>query len=112
MGHQKQSQLGYMMLLMGIQLILVMDGDGEDSPNNIINLLDVALEKKCIVVASRKRRYESVFYKIFYFLYCLLFFYGLRMNGIFRLSLVFFLKTFSILSHAKYITQQLSLNLV
>lgn len=83
MGHQKAISIGLYDAINGnSKFILVMDGDGEDSPNNIINLLDVALEKKCIVVASRKRRYESVFFKIFYFLYCLSFFLstGLRMN--------------------------------
>jgi len=83
MGHQKAISIGLYDSINGnSKFILIMDGDGEDSPNNIVKLLDVALEKKCIVVASRNSRYESVVFKFSYFLYCLLFFLstGLRMN--------------------------------
>ena len=83
MGHQKAISIGLFDAIDGdTHLILIMDGDGEDNPNNINILLDEALVKQSVVVASRKSRYESVVFKIFYFIYRLLFVLatGLKMN--------------------------------
>ena len=69
-----------------------MDGDGEDSPNNIINS-DVALEKKCIIIASRKEDMNCVFQN-FLFLYCLLFFINGTENEFWNFGYHVFLRHF------------------
>ena len=57
MGHQKAISVGLYDAINGnSKFILVMDGDGEDSPNNIINLLDVALEKKMYCCCFKKKK--------------------------------------------------------
>lgn len=53
--------------------IVVMDGDGEDNPNEIINLLDRSVKENSIIVASRGDRYDSILFKSFYFVYIILF---------------------------------------
>jgi hypothetical protein len=53
--------------------ILVMDGDGEDNPNQIIKLLNRSVKENSIIVASRGDRYDSILFKLFYFVYIILF---------------------------------------
>ena len=47
--------------------VVVMDADGEDPPSAITLLTAAARERSCdIVVASRKRRHESLWFRAFY----------------------------------------------
>ena len=53
---------------------VVMDCDGEDNPKNITNLIEELNEKGCdVVVASRKKRNESLAFRFFYKIYKLFF---------------------------------------
>jgi hypothetical protein len=73
-GHQAALAIGIDVaekknLILGEHLVL-MDSDGEDSPNAISYLLDVALANmNSIVVAERTKRSEGIFFKIFYWIY-------------------------------------------
>ena len=53
--------------------VVIMDCDGEDKPEDINNLIN-ELDSSCdVVVCSRQKRSESLFFKIFYFIYKLIF---------------------------------------
>jgi len=52
---------------------IVMDGDGEDNPEEIKNLLNESIDSQKIVVASRGDRYDSLTFKFFYRTYTILF---------------------------------------
>tara|TARA_B110000495_G_C22929470_1_gene543287 strand:- start:80 stop:1003 length:924 start_codon:yes stop_codon:yes gene_type:complete len=52
---------------------VVMDGDGEDNPEEIGDLVNESVKFKRIVVASRGERYDSLIFKTFYKIYILLF---------------------------------------
>jgi len=76
-GHQKAIAIGLNYLashLQGNETVVIMDSDGEDSPVSIKDLL-LFLESGDvdIVVAQRKNRVETVRFKIFYFLYKMIF---------------------------------------
>jgi len=76
-GHQKAIAIGLNYLashLQGNETVVIMDSDGEDSPVSIKDLL-LLLESGDvdIVVAQRKNRVETVRFKIFYFLYKMIF---------------------------------------
>lgn len=54
--------------------VVVMDADGEDTPESIDQLIEVhRKQQESIVVAARGRRYESLTFKAFHRLYKLLF---------------------------------------
>ena len=56
--------------------VVVMDSDGEDKPESIIELNNEIQQKGLdLVVASRRSRKNSFQFKLFYFLYKLIFFY-------------------------------------
>jgi glycosyltransferase involved in cell wall biosynthesis len=75
LGHQRAIAIGlaYIKERMepGYEAVVVMDGDGEDAPEDVPRLLDRlrAEEGKKIVFAERTRRSESVVFRLFYFLY-------------------------------------------
>lgn len=75
-GHQRAIALGlcYLHDNGSGDYIIVMDGDGEDKPEDIRKLLDAAekLENQ-IVFGMRKRRYSGVKFKFFYVLYKMVF---------------------------------------
>ena len=54
--------------------ILIMDGDGEDKPEDIIKLIDASKNKpESIIVAQRSKRINTVSFKVMYFFYKLIF---------------------------------------
>lgn len=84
-GHQRAIAVGlsHVANCTDVDRIIIMDGDGEDRPEDIGNLLS-ALDNKQIdvVVAQRRKRQESLTFKTFYRLY----------KGVFRLLTGQFIK--------------------
>jgi polyisoprenyl-phosphate glycosyltransferase len=76
-GHQRAIAIGLAYVANEIQdydMVVVMDSDGEDSPKDILPLIEKAQsEKNAIVFAQRQRRTEGVFFRIYYFFYKILF---------------------------------------
>jgi len=75
-GHQRAIALGlcYLHDNGGGDYIIVMDGDGEDKPEDIRKLLDTAGKlDNHIVFGMRKRRYTGFKFKFFYVLYKMVF---------------------------------------
>lgn len=76
LGHQRAIAVGLVDVCSqsDAELVVVMDGDGEDSPSNIGKLIEacVAGGLSKIVFARRTRRFESPVFKMGYELYCLL----------------------------------------
>ena len=76
-GHQKAIAIGLNYLssnLRGDETVVIMDSDGEDSPESIKELLfQLESGKVDIVVAQRKNRVETAKFKIFYFIYKMIF---------------------------------------
>jgi len=72
-GHQKAISIGLRYIsghCFSHQKIVVMDSDGEDLPANISLLLKkLQSDDVDIVVAKRGSRYETIYFKIFYWLY-------------------------------------------
>jgi hypothetical protein len=72
-GHQRAIAigLGYAAEHCSCDALLVMDGDGEDTPGGALQLLDAyrGLERKKAVFAERVRRSESFQFRLFYKLY-------------------------------------------
>jgi glycosyltransferase involved in cell wall biosynthesis len=75
-GHQRAIAIGLAWLQHdGCRApIVIMDGDGEDKPEDVLRLLDKLTETnfKSIVFAERTRRSESLVFIFFYRLYCLI----------------------------------------
>lgn len=73
LGHQRAIAIGlcYVYRHLDYDLVVVMDGDGEDNPFEIIRLLDVSekIGNNKIVFAKRSKRSESHTFKFFYFIY-------------------------------------------
>ena len=73
LGHQRALAVGLVHLHMkGVEgAVLVMDGDGEDEPSDIPQLLEefVRQGRRKIVFAARSRRAEGVIFKMFYQIY-------------------------------------------
>lgn len=72
LGHQGAIALGlnYAVDNLTFDNILIMDCDGEDKPSSIPELLNELHSSQAdIVVAKRKSRFESVKFKVFYWLY-------------------------------------------
>jgi glycosyltransferase involved in cell wall biosynthesis len=69
-GHQRAIALGltYIYLNRPCQAVVVMDGDGEDAPENIIDLIAHCKKNfsQKIIFARRARRTEGLFFKIGY----------------------------------------------
>lgn len=76
-GHQKAIAIGLSYISqfsLNNNIIVIMDSDGEDLPSSINQLIVGLIDEKCdIVVAQRRRRFETVKFKLAYFFYKLLF---------------------------------------
>jgi glycosyltransferase involved in cell wall biosynthesis len=79
-GHQRAIAVGLRYIYNEVSeydFVVVMDSDGEDKPYDIEALINKAvLEKeKKIIFAQRKKRQESLFFKVGYFFYKYLFYF-------------------------------------
>src|ERR1700733_5145742 len=75
-GHQKAiaTGLAYIHDNIPCESVLIMDGDGEDRPEDAVVLLEAAeKERMSIILASRKTRQENMRFRFFYIFYKLLF---------------------------------------
>jgi glycosyltransferase involved in cell wall biosynthesis len=75
-GHQKAIAIGlaYIHHNSTCDYVLIMDGDGEDKPEDALRLINTATEQKDrIVTAARKTRQEGFRFRLFYIFYKLLF---------------------------------------
>jgi glycosyltransferase involved in cell wall biosynthesis len=77
LGHQRAISLGltYVDANVDTSIVLVMDGDGEDRPNEAVRLVDRCRElgNSKIIFAGRTRRSEGFLFRAFYFVYKLLY---------------------------------------
>lgn len=76
LGHQRAIAIGLMSLAESddLDLVAVMDSDGEDRPEDLMKLLAAADQDEAVsIVAQRKKRSESFPFRAFYVLYRLLF---------------------------------------
>ncbi len=73
LGHQRAIAIGlaYIEKYVSCDTILVMDGDGEDTPEGALQLLR-AFTGKTAIFAKRSRRTESLTFRVFYQLYKIL----------------------------------------
>lgn len=75
-GHQRAICIGLCHVVENASChrIIVMDGDGEDDPNDIPKLIKASDKTmgRSIVFAERRRRTESITFRFFYFVYRLL----------------------------------------
>ena len=73
LGHQRAIAIGLVHIekTIACDAILVMDGDGEDTPEGALQLLQ-AFSGKTAIFAKRSRRTESFTFRVFYQLYKLL----------------------------------------
>ncbi len=72
LGHQRAIATGLseMVRRKAFSMILVMDSDGEDSPEDLVGMLQAAdSEPSSIVVASRRKRSEGFVFQAFYSVY-------------------------------------------
>jgi glycosyltransferase involved in cell wall biosynthesis len=73
LGHQRAIAVGLVHIeeAMPSEAVLVMDADGEDSPDGALELIRafLALEGKTLVFAERARRAESLTFRAFYQIY-------------------------------------------
>lgn len=73
LGHQRAIAIGiaYLQTLSREGAVVVMDADGEDTPEGVVALVDsfVAMQGKLAVFAKRSRRSESYVFRIFYHFY-------------------------------------------
>ncbi|MBV9267394.1 MAG: glycosyltransferase [Acidobacteriaceae bacterium] len=73
LGHQRAIAVGLAQVSQqpNFDAVLVMDADGEDTPEGVVQLIDVFVQNGCskAVFAERSRRSESAVFKIFYFIY-------------------------------------------
>jgi len=72
-GHQKAIAVGLSYVeeqLSNYKRVVVMDSDGEDAPNSICDLLQQASKNNVdVVVAQRKSRVETLWFRSFYIVY-------------------------------------------
>jgi len=73
-GHQRAIAVGLQYIndvKSGFDYVVVLDSDGEDKPEDITSLVStcIAFDNSKIIFAQRKKREESVFFKIGYFFY-------------------------------------------
>ena len=73
LGHQRAIAIGlaYIEKSFSCDAVLVMDGDGEDTPEGALQLLR-AFNGKTAIFAKRSRRTESLTFRVFYKLYKIL----------------------------------------
>jgi glycosyltransferase involved in cell wall biosynthesis len=73
LGHQRAIAIGlaYIEKSFSCDAVLVMDGDGEDTPEGTLQLLH-AFSGKTAIFAKRSRRTESLTFRVFYQLYKIL----------------------------------------
>jgi hypothetical protein len=73
LGHQRAIAIGLMYLLHegDVPAVVVMDGDGEDTPEGVQILVDRfnEIDQKITIFAQRARRMENRIFKIFYLLF-------------------------------------------
>jgi polyisoprenyl-phosphate glycosyltransferase len=75
-GHQKAIAIGmaHIYHTISCDFILIMDGDGEDRPEDALRLLKTSDENRDkIIFARRRARHEGLKFRLFYFFYKLLF---------------------------------------
>ncbi len=75
LGHQRAIAVGLSFASEAFPLseIAVMDADGEDKPEDLPGLIAVSrLDPATIIFAQRTRRTESLLFRVFYILYCLI----------------------------------------
>ncbi len=76
LGHQRAIAIGLCFLLQEREsdAVVVMDADGEDRPEDVAPLVEkfCAANRAKVVFAARTRRSESLTFRVFYRLYCLL----------------------------------------
>jgi polyisoprenyl-phosphate glycosyltransferase len=74
MGHQRAIAiaLSFVQARVSPDAVVVMDGDGEDAPEDVPRLVARMRESgdRAIVFAERTRRSESLLFRLFYSLYC------------------------------------------
>ncbi len=71
-GHQRAIAIGLCWLNdhAPCDYVVVMDGDGEDRPTDIVRLLELATDgSNKIVFGTRQKRYEGLWFRLFYRLY-------------------------------------------
>ncbi|MBE9125264.1 MULTISPECIES: glycosyltransferase [unclassified Coleofasciculus] len=72
-GHQRAITIGlaYIEENLACQAVVVMDGDGEDAPGDVLRLIDKCQEYgyKKVIFAQRTKRSETWQFKLFYLLY-------------------------------------------
>lgn len=77
LGHQRAITIGlaYVEANIVCQAVVVMDGDGEDDPSDVLRLIDKCDKEgyEKIVFARRTQRSESQLFKLFYIIYKLLY---------------------------------------
>lgn len=73
LGHQRAIAIGlaYVEAHYSADMVVVMDSDGEDRPEDVVRLINASLGTDCqkIVFARRSQRSESWLFKLFYRLY-------------------------------------------
>jgi hypothetical protein len=74
LGHQRAIAVGLVHIESAMQgdAVLVMDGDGEDTPDGVVELIQAFLasrEKRKLIFAERSRRTDGLIFKLFYRLY-------------------------------------------
>jgi polyisoprenyl-phosphate glycosyltransferase len=74
LGHQRAIAVGFSLVDSSLfDFVIVMDSDGEDKVSDIPRLIDSFKASGGVVVAERGQRSEGIFFKLFYFLYKLIF---------------------------------------
>ncbi len=102
LGHQRAIAVGLVQIeqTFSCDAVLVMDGDGEDTPEGALQLLR-AFSGKTAIFAKRSRRTESLTFRIFYQLYKIfhLILTGVRVEvGNFSILPSNYLKTLAVMS--------------
>ncbi len=72
LGHQRAIAVGlaYIRDNMACDAVVVMDSDGEDTPDGVVQLLEAfAADHSVAIFAKRARRSESAVFRVFYHLY-------------------------------------------
>jgi glycosyltransferase involved in cell wall biosynthesis len=76
MGHQRAIAIGLSSIVArnDLDLVAVMDSDGEDRPTELRRMIDTALgNPQCTVLAQRAKRSEGILFRVFYRVYVGLF---------------------------------------
>lgn len=76
LGHQRAIAIGLCYLTQMVKnddVVLVMDGDGEDRAQDMNRLIETSIVEDKIVFAKRKSRHEGLIFKGFYLIYQIIF---------------------------------------